>query len=70
MLKTLGVDSVTLDVDVEVAVAVLVARDGLEAVDTLLTVVAVEKVTGTEVVSVATGLKVKSPILFPISSVK
>ena len=45
-------------------------RKVLEAVETLLIVVTVENVLTTEVVTVATGLKVKRPILFPDPSVK
>jgi len=55
---------------VDAAETVVVASEPSEAVETPLLVVAVETVTGTEVESVVTGLKVKRPILLPLYSVK
>ena len=69
-VEALLVDSVTLVVDMDAAETVVVASEPSEAVETPLLVVAVETVTGTEVESVVTGLKVKRPILFPPGSVK
>jgi len=63
------VTSVTLILVVVAAVTVEVASFPSEAVETRPAAVAVEAME-TEVVTVATGLRVKRPILFPYNSVK
>jgi hypothetical protein len=65
-VATLAVDSVALVVETDTELTEADARLPSEAVETPLNIVAPATVTGTDVVIVAAGAKVKRPILFPI----